>query len=235
MHAFLHSELIDSVNSYITQYGIDSKIYRPIYRNKFLASHILEFSPIDGIDIALGESNVYGNRSPELIFNSSYVFKAAEHYTVDLDNNQLFGTYDINYFKNYNFYGTLFIDEFSTDEFLREDRQRNQIGYTLGSRIYDLGFENSRLIFEFTVNPWAYNHKYPDATYQSHNVDLGHWIGQNAQNIFIKYTFQPKRNLQVSALFDQLEKGGKLPNTEQYKLPTPKFLYGQKYLDALLD
>ena len=68
MHAFLHSELIDSVNSYITQYGIDSKIYRPIYRNKFLASHILEFSPIDGIDIALGESNVYGNRSPELIF-----------------------------------------------------------------------------------------------------------------------------------------------------------------------
>ncbi|MDA0986966.1 MAG: hypothetical protein O3A55_05125 [Bacteroidetes bacterium] len=227
IHSSLHSEITDSVNSYLTPYGSSNSIYRKIYRQKYMASHILEFTPITGIDIAIGESNIYGNRNPELLFLLPTMFiKASEHYTVDLDNNQMFGSFDINLIPNYNFYGSLFIDEFSTEEFLREDRQRNQIGFTLGTHIYDLVYENTNILFEYTrLNPWVYNHKFQDATYQSHNFDLGHWVGQNGDLFYTGITYNPIYNLQLTFEYEKIRKGGKKENTFQYQIPTPEFLY----------
>ncbi len=140
---------------------------------------------------------------------------------------QMFGSIDINRIRNVNFYGTLFIDEFSTTEFWRTDRQRNQIGVTGGVRLVDFYYPNTDLIVEYTrINPWVYNHKFADATYQNHGYDMGDWIGQNADRLYLETSYRPRRDLVLGAQLESIRKGGKLPTYRQYMLPTPPFLYG---------
>jgi hypothetical protein len=71
----------------------------------------------------------------------------------------------------------------------------------------------------------VYNHKYSDATFQSHKINLGHWIGQNADLFSIGFNYKPIRSLEVGLIFESLRKGGKDSTILQYKLPTPTFLY----------
>ena len=228
LHGWLSSGIIDSLNSYTVANIPGSTGFRKIYKQKFIAAHILEISLWKGVDIALGESEVYGGRGPEILYLIPIMFfKAGEHYSDDTDNSQFFGNIDLSLIKNHNMYLSLFIDEFSTEEFYRTDRQRNQLGFTVGTHSYDLLFPNTHLNIEYTrINPWAYNHKFPDATYQSHGYNLGHWIGQNADLFFAGADYRPMRNLKVGAQFESVRKGGKMPTHFQYELPTPEFLYG---------
>ncbi|MCX6139194.1 MAG: hypothetical protein NTV54_17060 [Ignavibacteriales bacterium] len=230
LHAWLNSGVLDSVNSYTTPYGATSRIFRPVYRSKYLASHMVEMSVADGLDIAMGESEVYGGRGVELLYLIPVMFfKGAEHYGGDSDNSQIFGTVDVNLIKNINAYLTLFIDEFSLDDFWKDSRQRNQIGVTIGSRVYDVGVQNSDILVEYTrINPWVYNHKFPDVTYQNRDYDMGHWIGQNADLLYLEANYRPLRALRVGMQYESLRKGGKLPNDRQYLVPSPEFLYGPR-------
>ena len=230
IHAWLSSDILDSVNSYVAA-GIPSNLaYRAVYRQKYMAAQMLEASVANGVDIAVGESEIYGSRNPEPLYLLPVMFYfAAEHYTGDEDNKQVFGTVDINALKNYNFYMTLFLDEFSPTEFYMTDRQRNQLGFTVGSRTYDLFYPNTDLLVEYTrTNPWVYNHKFPDVTYQSHEYDLGHWIGQNADDLYLEANYRPYRDLKVGVQFESLRKGAKDSTKFQYMLPTPEFLYGPR-------
>ncbi|MEW5799482.1 MAG: hypothetical protein AB1728_10815 [Bacteroidota bacterium] len=227
LHAWLFSDIIDSLRSYQLPDIPAPSGFRRVNKQKYLAAQMLEFTPWDGVDIALGESEVYGNRDPELIYLIPIMFfKAAEHWGYDTDNSQLFLSLDLNLVPKYNFYLSLFIDEFSTEDFYRDDRQRNQLGFTIGTRVFDTFLPDTKLLVEYTrLNPWVYNHKYPEVTFQSHSVDMGHWLGQNSDLLFIQAMYQPMRNLTAGMQFESWRKGGKLPTRFQYKLPTPEFLY----------
>jgi hypothetical protein len=193
-----------------------------------MAAQMLEASVANGVNVVVGESEIYGSRGPELIYLIPVMFYfAAEHYNNDQDNKQVFGTVDINNVKNFNFYASLFIDEIQTGEIFNTAQQRNQIGVTLGTRAYDLLFPNTDMLIEYTrTNPWVYNHKYPDATYQSHDFDLGDWIGQNADDLYLEANYRPCRDLKVGLAFESLRKGAMDSTKFQYMLPTPPFLYG---------
>jgi len=229
VHSWLSSDVIDSVDSYLVPgFTPKSTGFRAIYAQKYMAAQMLEASVANGVNISVGESEIYGGRNPELIYLLPVMFYfAAEHYNNDEDNKQVFGSVDVNALKNFEFYGTLFIDEFSPTEFYMTDRQRNQLGFTIGGRSYDLFHPNTDLLIEYTrTNPWVYNHKYPDDTYQSSEFDLGHWIGQNADDLYLEANYRPYRSLKVGLQFESLRKGGKDSTKFQYLLPTPKFLYG---------
>jgi hypothetical protein len=228
IHSWLSSGIIDSVDSYYVPGLPPSQSYRPVYRDKFMAAQMLEASVANGVNLAIGESEIYGSRGPELIYLIPVMFYfAAEHYNNDQDNKQVFGTVDINSVKNFNFYASLFIDEISTADIFNTAQQRNQVGVTLGTRAYDLLFPNTDILIEYTrTNPWVYNHKYPDATYQSHQYDLGDWIGQNADDLYLEANYRPYRDLKVGLAFESLRKGAMDSTKYQYMLPTPPFLYG---------
>lgn len=228
LHGWLYSDIIDSASSYQVPDVNGSTGFRRIYRQKYIAAHMLEFTPWNGVDISIGESEVYGSRNPELLYLIPIMFfKAGEHWMYDTDNSQMFMSADLNVVKNQNYYLSVFLDEFSTEDFARTDRQRNQLGFTVGTKMYDLLQENSKIMVEYTrLNPWVYNHKFPDATYQSHRINLGHWIGQNADLFSVSYSYRPFRNFEAGVMFESLRKGGKDTTSLQYKLPTPSFLYG---------
>ncbi len=227
IHGWLYSDIIDSLRSYQVADVSGSLGFRRINRQKYIAAHMIEFTPWDGVDLSIGESQIYGSRSPELLYLIPIMFfKAAEHWMYDTDNSQMFFSADLNFIKNQNYYLSIFLDEFSTEDFARTDRQRNQLGFTVGTKLYDLLISDSRIMVEYTrMNPWVYNHKFSDATFQSHKINLGHWIGQNADLLSIGFNVKPIRSLEVGLVFESLRKGGKDSTYKQYQLPTPAFLY----------
>lgn len=228
LHGWLFSGILDSARMYQVP-GVPGILgERQVYRQKYIAAHIVEFSPWDGVDLAVGESQVYGSRSPEPMYLIPVMFfKAGEHWMKDTDNSQMFLTADLNVVKDQNYHLTLFVDEISTTDMFTDDKQHNQIGFTAGGSWYDALFEDSRLMTEYTrTNPWVYNHRYSDATFRSHDVTLGHWIGQNADLFTIGYSQRFSRSLEAGIMFESLRKGGKDSTTKEYRLPTPSFLYG---------
>ncbi len=227
LHGWLYSGIIDSNRSYQNPDVSGFTGFRPVYRQKYIAAHMIEFTPWDGVDLAFGESEIYGSRSPELLYLIPVMFfKAGEHWMSDTDNSQMFLTADLNVVKNQNYYMSLFIDEMSTEDFTKADRQHNQLAFTVGIKLYDLVIPDSRIMIEYTrINPWVYNHRFSDDTYQSHSINLGHWIGQNADLLSLGFFYRPMYNLEIGLFFESLRKGGKDSTIHQYRLPTPTILY----------
>ncbi|MEX0602956.1 MAG: capsule assembly Wzi family protein, partial [Bacteroidota bacterium] len=228
LHADLNSRVIDSVRSYHAGSSGIIDFFRPVDRLKYLAAHQLEFTIVDGLDLAIGESIVYSDRGPQLIYLIPIMFfKSGEHYNRDTDNVQFFGSLDVNLVKGLNFSLTLFIDEINTDELFNPDKHRNQLGYTAGLRTYDLPLENLELLVEYSrLNPWMYSHKYPAATFTNNGYDLGHWIGQNADNVYVEAKYWITGFAQVGGWWESYRKGGLEDVAFQYRTPSLPFLYG---------
>lgn len=227
IHGWLYSDIIDSLRSYQVPDVSGFTGFRRVFRQKYIAAHMIEFTPWEGVDLSIGESQIYGSRNPELLYLIPIMFfKAAEHWMYDTDNSQMFFSADLNFIENQNYYASIFLDEFSTEDFARTDRQRNQLGFTFGTKIYDLVVSDSRILVEYTrMNPWIYNHRFSDANFQSHKINLGHWIGQNSDLLSIGFNYKPIRSLEIGLIFESLRKGGKDSTLLQYRLPTPTFLY----------
>jgi hypothetical protein len=228
LHADLNSNVLDSVRSYHAGSSSITDFFRPVNRVKYLAAHQIEFTVARGVDISLGESIVYSDKGPQLIYLIPIMFfKSAEHYNRDTDNAQLFGSIDLNVIPNVNLSATMFIDEVSTDDLTNPDRARNQVGYSAGLQLYDLPLENLEMLIEYSrLNPWVYSHKYPAATFANNGYDLGHWIGQNADNLYFDLRYTPVRAVRAGLFYEIYRKGGMDDVAFQYMLPSKEFLYG---------
>jgi hypothetical protein len=218
-HGELNSNLTDSLKSYsITYFNPAYSKYRDIERAKYIAAHQIEISLWNGVDFSLGESVVYSDRGPLLIYLIPVMFfKAAEHYNNDKDNCQLFGSLDLNLIKNVNAYVSLFIDELNTDKLFDPNLSHRQVAFTTGIRVFDIPSTNIDMTLEYTrVNPAAYNHNIPAVTFANNGFVLGNWMGQNADNLFFEIGFTPMHALHLSAFGEIFRKGGTLPITDQY-------------------
>jgi hypothetical protein len=234
-HAELHSNVIDSAASYHAGSSSVIDFYRTVYRQKYLAAHQIEFTPINGLDISLGESVVYSDRGPLLMYLMPIMFfKSAEHYNRDTDNTQMFGTADVTLLRGVNLYLSVFVDEIVLETLFKsaEEGGRQQAGYTAGLHTYDLGVDNVELIAEYSrLNPWMYTHKFPAVTFTNNGYQLGHWIGQNADNLYFEARYLPTRWLTISGFWERYRKGGEEDVSRQYQSPQPSFLYAPLRLE----
>ena len=216
-HGSLNSNVTDTVKSYYVNYNGFSSL-REVDHSKYIAAHQIEIMLWKGIDLSFGESIVYSDRGPELMYLIPVMFfKAGEHYNGDKDNCQIFGSLDLNVIKNTNLYFSLFIDELNTDKFFDSNDSRRQLAFTLGGHTYDFPLDNFELAAEYTrANPAVYSHKYPSATYTNNGYVLGSWIGQNADDAFLALTYRPVRKLKLSIFHEVFRKGSPMPINYQY-------------------
>jgi hypothetical protein len=155
------------------------------------------------------------------------LFKTAEHSLNNQDNSQIYFNFKFDVVKNFDFYLPIFIDELSTTEVLSPTQNHNQLGFTAGGNAYDLFYHDTRINVEYTrMNPWVYNHQYVEDTYQNHGVNLGDWIGQNADLFTVSVYHRPVYNLEIGLKFQSLRKGGKESTYYQYFANEPTLLYG---------
>ncbi|MCX7983282.1 MAG: hypothetical protein N3A63_00010 [Bacteroidetes bacterium] len=234
-HGELNSDVVDSTSSYLVVHP-NYTTFRRVDHPKYIAAHQIEFSIVSGIDISLGESVIYSDKRPLLIYCIPIMFfKAAEHYNRDVDNTQLFGSIDVTLIKKFNIYSSVFIDEINTDEILDEFKSRKQVAYTLGVRSYDIPFQNVEMTIEYTrANPGVYNHKFTTATFSNSGFTLGHWIGQNADLFYASLSYTPVYNFRITPFYERFRKGEELPIADQYASDQGRkgFLFGKLHSES---
>lgn len=237
-HAWLNSDVIDSNETYSTYSGnSSSSAERIIYRNKYLASHSLIITPMKGLKVSLGESVVYSDRLEVPYLMPLMFFRLADHYLSSRagnnagSNSQFFLSLSSrDQLKNTHLYGTLYIDELSISDLFNPEKQRTQVGFTLGGSVTDLPIDNLTITLEYTkAYPFIYRHYIPTETYTSSGYTLGHWIGDNADLIYSSLNYRLLRGLQATLWAEHIRKG-EYDFSEgvelQYGPVQPPFLFG---------
>lgn len=229
-HGWLHSVLIDS-STIRTTLVKERDSYSQ--REKYIAAHMVSIYPLSNFSFSLGESIVYSDKLEFAYFIPVLFFRVVDHYLSDSsntgDNAQVFfnAVYKNTELRT-KLYTTFFIDELSITNFLK-GTNLSAIGFTAGVTFVDPFIENSELSFEYTrLNPFVYMNSNDAQLFTSHKYQLGHWIGSNAHQFYAEYNQSFLRGLKLKIFGELVRKGQKELPEEQYMLPYPKFLYGDK-------
>lgn len=229
IHAWLSSDIIDSSNAYITTFGTS----RLKFRNKYLAAHSLSLKPLKGLTVSLGESVIYSDRLEYLYFIPVMFFKMADQYLSRHNNDiggnaQFYGSVSSrNHVPNTHLYGTLFIDEITITNIFNPEKQRNHVGFSLGSSVVDIPINNLTLTLEFTrIYPFTYKNYISTTTYESASHVLGHWMGHNADQVFASLEYRFIRGFKAKLWGQLIRKGEDEDITNIYVQPQPPFLFG---------
>ena len=205
--------------------------------NKFIASHMLSFYIAEDISLSIGESIVYSGSVEPIYLIPIMFFRLADHYLSSEgsntgDNAQLFAdaSYRIQPIKT-KIYGSIFVDELSIEKVF-DGENLSSIGYTIGAEFSDLLIPNSSFTLEYTrLQPFVYTNSNDAQTYTSHTYQLGHWIGSNADMIYASYNQNLLRGLSLKLSGYYFRKGQTESPEEQYQLPYPPTLYGERRND----
>lgn len=240
-HAWLSSDVVDSSNIYYTETGSE----RISFRKKFIASHTLFIRPLKGLKLSLGESIVYSDELEIAYLIPVMFFRLADHYLSRQNNSagnnaQFFAAISSrNHIINTHLYGSFFIDEITLSGLFDSHKQRNQFGFTLGASVADLPLENLTLTVEYSkIYPFVYNNFIQTITYENASYVMGHWMGNNDDQVYgsIKYRFL--RGLEASMWVRYIRKGEAGNVSDQYEQPQPPFLFGLRtnytYLGAMV-
>ena len=230
IHGWLSSDVPDSSSFFYNNNGTISFSYR----NKFIANHSLIITPTNGLDLSLGESIIYDDQLEYLYLIPIMFFRAADHHiSRQLNaagaNAQFFlSVSSKGQIKNTHLYSTLFIDEITLSGLFDSQKQRNQLGFTLGGSVTDLPIENLTATVEYTkIYPFVYRHYIQTQDYKSASYPLGHWMGNNADLIYASLNYRFIRGLQAKIWGQYIRKGEEGSYDQQYNIqPQPPFLFG---------
>lgn len=229
MHGWLSSDVLDSNSFFYTETGTLSFDYK----NKYFAHHSITLTPLEGLDLSLGESIVYDDELEFLYLIPIMFFRVADHQLSNQTNeaggnSQFFLSISSRgHIKNTHLYGTLFIDEITLNGISDPEKQRNQLGFTLGGSVTDLPIDNLTFKIEYTKNyPFVYNHYTQSQDYKSSGYNLGHWMGHNADLIYASLNYRIMRGLQATVWGQFIRKGEEGNIDQQYVQPQPPFLFG---------
>jgi len=228
-HAWLASDVIDTTSFYTTATG-DKRF---LFREKYLASHTLTIKPTTGLDISIGESIIYSDRLEFLYLIPITFFRLADHYLSRQYNQAgsnaqfFFNVSSKGHIKNTHLYGTLLIDELTINGLSDPAQQRNQIGFTFGSSVTDLPFENLTLKLEYTkIYPYVYQHYVGTTTYESASYVLGHWMNNNADQVYGSLQYRLLRGLDALIYARYIRQGEHANPAKIFDQPQPPFLSG---------
>jgi hypothetical protein len=237
LHAFLNSRQVDSSAMYPTTLTTSKgPVYRTPLRPKYLVSHTVTFLPSPKWSLMMGESVVYSDK-----FQPAYLVPFLFFRPADFDNSGgndgaasnsqfFFGFNARNVLRKTQLYGTLFIDEIKLRSLFDPQHRRNQIGYTLGISTVDLPLRHLTATVEYTrINPFVYDNYIPTQVYQNNGYNLGHWMGNNADQLYFSLNYRFLRGLQARVYYAGIRKADLVDTAWQYdgRHRSPDFLFGK--------
>ena len=94
------------------------------------------------------------------------------------------------------------MDEFSVKRITNPD-ENNFLSWKGGFRLSNWPFQNLFLTGEYTYTlPMTYQHNSATTTFESTRYNLGHYLRDNSQEIFISLRYKPVRGLTIDLSFD---------------------------------
>jgi hypothetical protein len=228
-HGWLSSDVVDSSSFYYIQTGSQSFSFR----KKFIASHTLFIRPTKGLKLSIGESIIYSDELEFIYLIPVMFFRLADHYLSQQNNRAgsnsqiFFSVSSRDHIPNTHLYGTLFIDELTINGLFNPEEERNQVGLTLGGSVVDLPLDNLTLTVEYSkLYPFVYDHANQTQTYENLSYVLGHWMGNNADQIYGSIRYRFLRGLETSVWVRYIRKGETGDIKDQSEQPQPPFLFG---------
>jgi hypothetical protein len=213
MHGWLSSLVYDSAYFYNSYPGNLSETLVKSYIPKYVAANMLTVTPLDWLDVSVGNAVVYGGELRPEFFIPFMFYKFLDHNSGRGDVNDANGMmyFDISakYPKNFQFYGTMFIDVTEIRNILDNEFENTWIGFTLGGKSVDVLFDNLDVTIEYTrLNPWVYEHKNEVTNFKHLKYSLGHWLGQNADQVRLQFNYQLFQGLKFKLFAESVRKGG---------------------------
>jgi len=209
IHGWLVSEELDSARTYLTPHG-----NRKIYMNKNIAANYLTIKSNFKVDFTFGNSIVYSDNGIQPVYLIPFMFfKSADHTYNGTGSNelgqnaQMFFDISARPLKKIHVFASLFVDEVSVGNMWDSDKHTNIVSVKVGGTWYN-ALPNLHLSAEYTrTNPWTYRHQIQSTTFESNGYNLGHYLGENADEIFLSARFKPWKTVSATASVWSARKG----------------------------
>lgn len=176
---------------------------------KYITAHRIDVRVFPWLFLAGSESVIYGNRDIELQYlNPIMPYHIAEQHLGNRDNNTIGFDFTLFPKRGHKFYGELFLDDFTTAE--NPFRYYgNKFAFLVGYHgTNPLGIANLDLKSEYTrIEPYVYTHDYPINVYKNYDQIIGHWLGPNADALFLEMSYLFNRDFKMSLLTERVRHG----------------------------
>jgi hypothetical protein len=198
----LQSGVIDSSRTF--NEGNSSHTY---YRQKYLSANLVTFIPWKHLDISFGNSVIYGDKF-ELAYTIPVLFYKSVDHTLNPEpgltggtNSQMFLDISSRQIRQLHLYLTLFVDEFKISR-ITKSGEHNFLGWKGGFRLSDFPVKNLSFTAEGTRTlPMVYQHNVIITTFESDGYNLGNYLRDNSQEIFLSLEYRPLSRLLIAASF----------------------------------
>ena len=209
-HAWWPSNVLDSTYYYVENYkeGETKRNYRPA--NKFMAANMFTFMPIKYIQFSFGNSIVYAERNVQAAyFIPIAFFKSLDHLLTkginsENQNSQVFATITVRPTDHLRLYGSFFLDEFKFARLKPSNPEKNPVSYLVGFNWSGWPVKGLALRGEFMRSYIAcYTHSIKVTDFTSNSYNMGHYMGDNAQSIWVQLSYRPTRSLRLMLDYTQ--------------------------------
>jgi len=209
-HGWLVSNVIDSTRYYVDNLG--SKSYR--MANKFIAANMFTFTPIRNLNLSIGNSIIYAEENVQPAYFIPIAFYKSIDHTLtkglglENQNSQVFMNLSSRNIKHIHLFTSIYADEISWGRFLPNSKEKNPVSLKVGVNISNLVIENLSVVGEFTrTNIINYKHSVPAITWSSNGYNLGSYLDDNSQEIYLAIRYKPFRGLDLSLSYVDAKHG----------------------------
>ncbi len=210
LHGWLVSDVLDSTRYYVDNVG--AKQYR--MANKFIAANLFTFTPVPKLNISIGNSIIYAEENVQAAYFIPIAFyKSLDHTLtkglgIENQNSQVFFNLSSRNIKHLHLFTSVYVDEVDFSRFLPSNPENNPISFKVGANLTNFPVDNLSLIGEFTrTNIINYKHSIPVLTWANNGYNLGSYLGDNSQEIYLALLYKPVRGLDLSLSYINAEHG----------------------------
>ena len=210
IHGWLVSNVADSSHYYLE--NGTTKWYRPA--NKFLAANIFTFTPVKHLNVSVGNSIVYAENNVQAAYLLPFAFyKSIDHSMtkglgVENQNSQVFFNVSSRNIKHLHLFTSVYADEINFARFKPGSAEKNPISIKVGANLSNFPIQNLSVIGEFThTNIINYKHSIPVLTWASNSYNLGSYLGDNSQEMYLALRYKPIRGLDLNLSFMDAKHG----------------------------
>ena len=210
IHGWLVSNVADSSHFYLEN-GTTIH-YRPA--NKFLAANIFTFTPVKHLNVSVGNSIVYAENNVQAAYLLPFAFyKSMDHSMtkglgVENQNSQVFFKVSSRNIKHLHLFTSVYADEINFARFKPGSVEKNPVSIKVGANLSNFPIQNLSVIAEFTrSNIINYKHSIPVLTWASNSYNLGSYLGDNSQEMYLAFRYKPIRGLDLNLSFMDAKHG----------------------------
>ena len=214
IHGWLQSNVVDSSRSTFTLDNGSEGNDQLIYRKKYIAANILTVTPWRGLNLSFGNSIIYSDVNPNpwylipVLFYNSVDAQRNVYSNYNGSNSQMFFDVCSRQINHLALFACLYIDELKISRIL-DPKQYNFTSWKLGMKLSDLPVSNFSFTAEWTkTNPLTYKHFIQTINFTSDSYNLGQYLRDNSQEIYLAVTYKPFRCLGFLFSYTYAEHGG---------------------------